>query len=430
MKILHICTADLRHGAGIAAYRLHKALQRPGHTSRLLVAEKTSKDDSVASLLPEHPGLVDKTRRLFQDMIELGMNTFGPQNTFSFFKRTLAGHPWVKDADVIHCHNLHWPFKNFPLDFLKTSLTKPLAWTFHDMWPLTGHCFYSLECEKWRSGCKGGCPQLFAFIPLAWDSSPMQWNIKKRIYAGTPFTIITPSRWLTELAKQSPLLAGHNSVTIPNIVDTKIFAPLDRMAARSSHGFTENEKLVLFIAGNINVPVKGLKTLLDALIVYTQKNPGTRLLLAGHGDIPSRYKTGVKHFHFGRIKDQKALAQVYALADVTVVPSLAETFGNIVAESMACGTPVIGSRVGGIPDMIDHNVNGILYSPGDQNGLIRGLEHLLSDKNIRATFGQRAKAKITEYCDENKIVNAHLNIYNDLARQFKPGPDSHAPRHF
>ncbi len=408
MNILHISTADLRHGAGIAAFRLHSALKKAGHISHMLVAEKTSTDTDVVSLIPEKQ---PKVLRQLQNVIELGINTFGPQNVFSFFAKDLENHPLIKQADIIHCHNLHWPFKNFPLDFLNIGRTKPLVWTLHDMWPLTGHCFYSQECEKWKTGCKGGCPQLFTFIPLAWDSCPMQWRIKNKIYHETKFSVITPSIWLTILAQQSPMLSGHKAVVVPNIVDTEIFKVSDKLQLRRTYDFAEKDRLLLFVAGDINVVVKGLKTLLQSLIDIQESNPNIVLLVAGKGDLPSQYKKRIRHRHFGKIADPKKLAELYNLAHITTAPSIAETFGNVVAESMSCGTPVIGSRVGGIPDMIDHKINGYLFEPGNVAALTQGLQYFLSDEKARLNAGEQARIKIENKFSEKSIVTAHLQIY-------------------
>lgn len=407
MKIVHLSTADLRHGAGIAAFRLHTALKKAGHTSSLLVAEKTSNDEDVISLEKGTP----KSIRGIQNIIELGINTLGPQNTFSFFRKILEKHPLIDKTDIIHCHNLHWPFKNFPLSLLNRGKLIPLVWTFHDMWPITGHCFYALNCEKWQTGCRGGCPQLFSFIPVAWDSSPMQWNIKKRIYADTRFTVITPSQWLTGMARQSPLLTGHEALTIPNIADLAHFKPRDRNALKKAYGFSENEKLVMFIAGNINVPVKGLNYLLEALKNLNNINFPVTLLLVGNGEIPQKYLGPVKYRHLGRIKDHDKIAEIYNLSDLTVVPSTADNFPNTIAESMACGTPVIGSRVGGIPDMIEHKVNGYLCEPGNVQELTDGLKYFLLNDQARIEVGKRAQEKITSLCSEEHVVAEHLKVY-------------------
>lgn len=412
MNILHISTADLRHGAGIAAYRLHCALRKRGVRSRMLVAEKSSDDPDVVALVPSHLSGSAAFLRTIQNVVELGLNTCGLQNHFSFFTQKLFSHPFVQEADIIHCHNLHWPFKNFPLRFLEIGRRKPLIWTFHDMWPLTGHCYHSFECLKWKSGCKGGCPHLFTFIPLAWDSTPIQWRAKKNRYAATPFRVVAPSKWLAQIAKDSPLMKGHDVFCIPNVVDRSVFTVLDKTELRRTYGFSQEEKLILFVAANINVPLKGLDLLLGALVGLKEHNVMTTLMVAGKGHLPQKFKDNVRFRHFGRVNEARKLAELYNMADVTVVPSTAENFGNVVVESMACATPVIGSRVGGIPDMIVHKENGWLFNPGDVSALTEGLEYFFTNDDVRLAVGQNALRRVEDFFSEEKVIAAHMALYD------------------
>ncbi len=408
MNIVHICTSDLRHGAGVAAYRLHKALKKKGVYSTLIVAQKFSKDEDVLSAKPEPVNLLSRAYRWGHYGLELTLNLLGPQNVYSYLSQGIENHPAIRQADVIHLHNIHWPFRNFSLNLLKIGKAKPLFWTFHDMWPITGHCYHSFECQKWMAGCKGGCPYLLTFIPLAWDSCPMQWEIKKKIYAGTSFHVVAPSLWLTQLAQRSPLLTGHPVTCIPNIVDTANFRILNKDSLRRSYGFSEREKLILFVAANINIPLKGLNCLLDVLI---NLNHPIVVIVAGKGKIPARYSKRLRIYHFGKLNEDHKLCELYNLADITILPSLAENLSNVMGESMACGTPVVGSRVGGIPDMIDHQINGFLFPPGDSSLLAKGINYFLSNDEARINAGQEARKKIEKFFSVEAVVSAHLDLY-------------------
>ncbi len=412
MNILHISTADLRHGAGIAAYRLHGALRKRGVRSRMLVAEKSSDDPDVAALVPSDLSGGAAFLRHIQDIVELGLNTGGLQNHFSFFTKKLFSHPFVQEADIIHCHNLHWPFKNFPLRFLGIGRRKPLIWTLHDMWPLTGHCYHSFECVKWKSGCKGGCPHLFTFIPLAWDSTPLQWRAKKKMYTGTPFRVVVPSKWIMQIANDSPLLKGHDVFYIPNVADTAVFTVLNKSELRRAYGFLPDEKLILFAAANINVPLKGLPLLLDGLVHLKERNIMPTLMIAGNGDLPEKYKKIIRWRHFGRLHEDRKMAELYNMADMTIVPSAAENFPSVVLESMACATPVIGSRVGGIPDMIVHKENGWLFNPGDVLSLKEGIEYFFTNDDFRVAAGQNALRRVEDFFCEEKVIMAHTALYH------------------
>src|SRR6185369_9236131 len=158
MRSLLISTSDIGHGAGIAAYRLHKGLLEAGCESRMLVTEKLSNDPTVAQIPAPTRTSAGKGIQRFLHRCEYALNLVGFQNLFSVAAPMTLRHPWTASCNVIHLHNIHWHSRNFsPLMIPILSRKKALIWTIHDMWPLTGHCYNPYECDRWRNGC-GSCP--------------------------------------------------------------------------------------------------------------------------------------------------------------------------------------------------------------------------------------------------------------------------------
>jgi len=108
------------------------------------------------------------------------------------------------------------------------------------------------------------------------------------------------------------------------------------------------------------------------------------------------------------------MAEIYASATVTVVPSKMETLSYVTMESMACGTPVVAYAVGGIPDLIDHKVNGYLASPGDVKDLAHGIESILKSPKIATEYSKSGRAKIVKHFSMGNIAKRYLDLYRQI----------------
>lgn len=413
MNIVHLCTSDLRHGAGIAAYRLHHSLRKLGVNSNLIVAQKLSDEKHVVWAKEPSGNSFVNFYRWGHHMTELFLNVTGSQNVYSYLSKDLEKHPLIQAADVIHFHNIHWPFRNFSLNLLEWGLKKPLFWTFHDVWPITGHCFYPLDCDRWKEGC-GHCPRLRMFIPLLFDTSAYQWRLKKKLYEKTKMMVITPSTWLRDMAQQSPLLIGQNVECIPNCIDRNIFKPIDQRVARKSFGLNPTAKVLLFVASKLDIPIKGLSYVEEAISKIQWPNQDLVLLTVGRGAVPLSIKNKIKVKELGKISDSKKMARVYSAADLTLSPSKAESFHFVTAESMSCGTPVIGFNTGGIKDLVDHDKNGYLAQPENSDDLAKGISLFLNNSNAcydKAKIETIIKAQ--KYFSSTVVAKKHLHRYED-----------------
>jgi glycosyltransferase involved in cell wall biosynthesis len=183
-------------------------------------------------------------------------------------------------------------------------------------------------------------------------------------------------------AEQSSLLSGMRVSVIPNSLDTDLFSPQDRQASRKELGIPHDAEVVLFSAASVVDRRKGFQFLAQALA--TLDDPHGKLLLVSLGKGRPKITTPVPHLHLGRITDDSHLAQAYSAADLFAIPSLQDNLPNTVLESMACGTPVVGFAVGGIPEMVRPGVTGLLATPQDANSLGSVISELVAQPDLRA----------------------------------------------
>ncbi|RPI74894.1 MAG: hypothetical protein EHM45_16740, partial [Desulfobacteraceae bacterium] len=192
MNIVHIHTHDTSGGAAKVAARLAQAQRTAGDRSGLLVGFKA--DPAEYS-------------QAFDIEPDLSLREHCRNNGLLYYEfqgsHKLVDHPRVREADLLHLHNLHGGYFN-PFSLSALSQSKPTVWTLHDMHPLTGHCAHSFACEKWKTGC-GDCPDLAVEPPIRADASALLWTDKKNIYRESRLHLVAPAQWLKNKVEQSML---------------------------------------------------------------------------------------------------------------------------------------------------------------------------------------------------------------------------------
>ncbi|MEK7167443.1 MAG: glycosyltransferase, partial [Patescibacteria group bacterium] len=232
-----------------------------------------------------------------------------------------------------------------------------------------------------------------------------------RSWKNLDLTLVSLSRWLAQKAGESRLFSQRRIEVIPNSLDTDIYKPLDKDFSRQLFNLPKDKKIILFGAANATSnPRKGFAQLREALSLLSKND----LLLAVFGSGDSSLDFGLPVRYFGNLKDDYSLAALYSSADAMVVPSLQDNLPNTVLESMACGTPVVGFNVGGIPDLIDHRVNGYLAKPGDPKDLAQGIAWVIDNGQ---SLGSNSRKKIEVEFSLKGQANRYVELYDQILKK-------------
>ena len=312
------------------------------------------------------------------------------------------------EYDLIHVHDISGVLSPFALKQL--SAIAPVVWTFHDCSPFTGGCIYPLDCATYPMQC-GSCPQLSRWPLLApFDNTQRMRRWRHAIVNKYISAIICPSHWMAEQARLSGIKPELMHV-IHNSVDIETFQPLSKPDARAGLGIPDDAFAIFLGSATFSNPYKGIDLAFRAISAL--KEP-VHVLLAGKNVSVKHLPPGPVYHSLEYTSDRTELARRYAACDVTIFPSLAENFPLMLLESMACGTPAIAFSTGGIPEAIDHEVNGWLAPTGDIQGLINGLQCAMNDRQRLSRWSLSARQKVMNCFTEERFLDAHLDLYEAL----------------
>lgn len=385
VNILHISEWDNQGGSGRAAYRIHAGLRARGHGSRMFVGHRSTGDPDVALVADGWRRDLDRAPAWLCD--KLGLQYLAHLSSF-----LLPWREWFRQADIVQLYNLHGGYFSYTaLPWITRK--KPAVWRLSDMWPFTGHCAYSYDCERWKTGC-GRCPILADYPALPFDTTALLWRIKRRLYAGARLTVVAPSTWMARLARESPLLGHFPIETIPNGLDTSVFRPVPKALAREAMGLPSEARVLLFMAPSLDDRRRGGPVLREALGRLDSKARDWKLILAGSGGSAWKKALPVSLTELGSLRDDRSLSLAYAAADVFVFPTAADNLPNAVIESMACGTPVVSFDVGGVADVVRHMETGYLARPADAADLAVGIERFMADPSLAHRLGEQARRRV------------------------------------
>lgn len=316
---------------------------------------------------------------------------------------------------VLHLHNLHGGY--FDLRLLpRFSQAMPTFLTLHDAWLLSGHCAHSFACERWTSGC-GACPDLTIPPTIHRDATAENWLAKQRIYRQSRLYVAAPSHWLMDRIERSMLTpAIVESRVIPNGVDLAGFSPADQSAARIKLGLPLDTRILLFSAAGIRANVwKDYHTLREAVARTAERLQEKRILFLALGEEAAEEQIGRATIRFVPYqRDEQVVAEYYRAADVYIHAARADTFPTVVLEALACGTPVVATAVGGIPEQIVDGVTGLLTPPDDADTMAGALVRLLTDDAQRLKMRTAAREDACQRFNAQRMANDYLAWYTTI----------------
>ena len=411
MRVLIVNTSERTGGAAVAANRLMEALNNNGVKAKMLVRDKETDHLTVAGLPSSRRQQWNFLWERFviwlhlhfrrEHLFEVDMANAGTD---------ITNLPEFQEADLIH---LHWINQGMlSLKGIRKILTsgKPVVWTMHDIWPATAVCHYSRGCEQYLSQCDQ-CPL------LPGDSLARQvWRRKVQMLNGQRLTYVCCSEWLAGEAKKSALLKDQRIVSIPNAIDTRLYRPQDKKQARQTLDLPTDRRIILFVSQRVTDPRKGISYFLDAVSRLVQQHPEMKdntgvAILGGHAEEVAS-QLALPSYPLGYVSDPSRIVNVYNAADVFVLPSLEDNLPNTIMEAMACGVPCVGFHVGGIPEMITHQVNGYVAKERDAADLAQGIRYVLAEADYE-TLSRDCLHQVAQKYSQQSVASRYIEEYQN-----------------
>ena len=410
MKVVIVNTAANKGGAAVAANRLMQSLCAAGVECTMLVRESNQAQKNVQIFSSNYFLLKWNQALFFLELLLLQiLKRNGKEFSLAAFGPHLADHPLIKNADVI---NLHWAQNAYlSLSELQAiqNLGKPIAWTLHDMWAITGGCHYNEHCRKFESECDH-CPML-KNDSLS-NISLHQFKAKQKTYSDR-IHFICPSNWLAAETSKSALTKNNPVTVIPNTLDLSEFKPMDREQAKNYFGIQTDKKIILFVSMSLSDQRKGFEWFENAILGLEKSDTDWKnkyeILAIGRAAAKPKFETTIHYT--GRLNGSKAMANAYAAADVFVTPSQQDNLPNTVVESLACGTPVVAFQIGGMPDLIQHLHNGYLAKFQDLADLQNGIVHCLTND-----LSNNTREGILTLVDSKKVAAQYIAVFENLCK--------------
>jgi glycosyltransferase involved in cell wall biosynthesis len=444
VKIRHITNKFPGGGSARIAWDLHRGSLQEGHDSRILISHSRDEEDfrqipsgywyegveekfgkPLASGLKAITGGVGlrsfASFRKFDNAVQKGLGA--PLTTWRQISGLESMHSkgiwkWLEEhpdrPDLFHGHTLEGEF--FDLSVLRElGAHSRVVLTLHNAWFLTGLCHHFLDCPRWKTGC-GNCPQIGEFPEVRFDFSRANWKRKQKIYRQAALNVAAPCRWLLDQVSDSILepAVRHRRV-IPNGVDTSLYCPGSRQEARGKLGL-ESDAFVITFVGNKTVDNKWkvFDWMADAVRLLRKKFPEKkiRFMVVGQEVKGTGADEGVVFVPPDH--SPGGIAPCYQAADVYLHAARMDTFPTTVLEAMACGLPVVATRVGGIPEQVQDGVSGWLVDVGDPPALAERLGRLLESPEQARQMGQRSLRRARECFSIEAMRAGYRDFYQEV----------------
>lgn len=422
MKISIVSRADSQGGAYIAAYRLHQSLLSAGMDSWMWVGDKYLDDYRVKT----SNNIIDKIWYRASATLDSLPLQFYPQRQPEIFSNQWCPDRFLPHLKSFECDvvNLHWINAGYLQLGSIAKLGKPIVWTLHDMWAFTGGCHYaysssngknSQKCDRYIQSC-GQCPILGSKRDR--DLSRYNWQGKASLFPKLNLTLVTPSTWLADCVKASSLLGDYRVEVIPNSLDTNTYKPIEKSMARHLLNLPLDKQIILFGAFDATSSNrKGFHLLLPALQRLSHDplwQDKIHLVVFGASTPEFPLDFGFPITYLGRLNDAVSLVSAYSAANVTVVPSMQESFGQTASESLSCGTPVVAYNYSGLKDVINNRENGYLAEPYSTEELAIGIIWVLEDQQRYRKLSLMAREQALRKFSYTHQASRYISLFTQV----------------
>lgn len=413
MKITLVNHSDTRGGASVVTLRLMDALRREGADARMIVIHKETSSPYVSKLVPEWR----HTIRFLSEHLRIFLhNGFSREHLFKVSIATagmpLHRHPWIKDADIVALNWINQGMLSFRGIEAIHSMGKPIVWTMHDMWNLTGICHHAGTCDRFKTAC-GNCP-LLRNGKIRDDLSRTTWQRKMRLYSQVPIRFVAVSNWLAQKCRQSPLMSGQKIHVIPNAFPIEKF-PVAPILSRKEAGLPEGKKIIVMGAARLDDPIKGLPIAIDALNML-RRDDSVAVFFGKLRDPAAFDRLHFPFMHIGPISDTDRLQSLYAHASVVLSTSLYETLPGTLIEGMSSGCQPVTFGRGGQSDIVDHLSTGYIAEYMSAGDIANGIDQALSLNADRT----RLHDMIASRFSSQTIARRYIELFSDILTTHRP----------
>lgn len=407
MKVVQVSGYDVL-GAQVNGYLLHQFLRERGHESHMVVSHKFSDDANVFQL---GGPLLNRMNR----MAGLAQKAISTHCVLPVLAKGIADLPCVADADIVNLQLLHNAQYFSLLQLPGLSKKRRVVLSVHDMFLFTGHCVYSLGCERWEKGC-GACPDLEIPFRILSDTTALNWKVKRRVFARSKLDLVVGSPWQAARVRRSPILSHLPLHYIPYGVDTRVYKPRDKAAIRAKLGLPQHAKVISFRSVHHGRNFKGTEYIEAALQRMEPERDTWLLTFEDKGGLDA-LRGKFKMLELGWIDDTRALAEALCAADVFLMPSIAEAFGLMAIESMACGTPVIVFEGTALPETINAPDCGIAVPYKDSAALSLAIDRVLRDADFRGRLRENGLRHVSAKHSFEAYAEGYLRLYERLTER-------------
>jgi glycosyltransferase involved in cell wall biosynthesis len=388
-------------GASRCAEDLFYLLKNDGHFVNHFTRSKDSEE-----MIPLYSSF---EKKIYHRLMDIGF-----QEIIPFERKVLNKYDQVNNYDIFHFHDISSAVTPLTIKYLSDK-NKSIVWTLHDCTMVTGGCVYPLECTKYRSLCHS-CPQLGHF-PLARniDLSFLFHSIKKFVLKNSNITLVSPSKWLANLVYNTGYINNY-PIVIPNGVDTNLFKAYEKKLIRVDLDLPIDKFIILISSSSFDNPYKGIKYAIETIKLLEDIDP----LILMIGKIDEKISFELKNFNkveIGYIEDKETLNKYYSCADISLNTTIADNLPIAVLETMASGTPNIGFATGGIPEIIEQDIDGYLVENKDINTLKNKIIELYLNHELLINMQKKAREKILKNYTLEIFYQNYVNLFLDIIKR-------------
>lgn len=334
----------------------------------------------------------------------------------SLFTRKMVDRIRETNPDIIHLHNIHGYYLHYPtlMKYLAYEYKGKIIWTFHDLWPITGHCAYysAVNCDKWMTGCNH-CPNKKRYpVSLGLDGSRKNYEKKKELFTSlSNLTITVPSEWMASQVRQSfmgkyPVEVIHNGIDTAVFDHNRLIADLDIESNKCADETAWSDKKILLSVASIWDERKGLK---DLVALSDKLNDAYVMIIVGLSKHQiSRLPKGV--IGITRTENIEELVSLYSRAHIFINPSLEESFSLVTVEALSCGCPCIVLDTSAVAELVNDD-NGVVLHKHESE------DYLDAIKSIENRGYSRDSVRATALKYDNKyMLDGYMRLYGEVLR--------------